>query len=103
MFTSMSISPAPRDHASISPGESLTLKGRIYPALDAGATVKLVYYYDGKWRTRSVATTRVSESLGGGYKATYSEYSEGISPAQTTKYYFASGKAHTPTTTVAVK
>ena len=42
LFTSMSISPAPRDHASISAGGSLTLKGRIYPALAAGATVKLI-------------------------------------------------------------
>jgi len=103
VFTSMSISPAPRDHAGISAGGSLTLTGRIYPALALGATVKLMLSSDGTWRGRSVATTRASENLGGGYRATYSEYSERISPAQTTKYYFSSGKAHTPTTTVAVK
>jgi stage II sporulation protein D len=103
VFTSMSISPAPRDHASISAGGSLTLKGRIYPALAPGATVKLLFSYDGKWRSRSVATTRASETLGGGYKATYSEYSEPISPAQSTQYYFSSGKSHTPTITVAVQ
>src|SRR5450830_1299813 len=74
VFTSMSINPAPRDHASISPGGSLTLQGRIYPALAPGATVKLVYSYDGKWRSRSVTTRRASENLGGGYKATYSVY-----------------------------
>jgi stage II sporulation protein D len=102
-FTSMSISPAPRDDASISPGGSLLLNGRIYPALASGATVKLVYSSDGNWRSRSVTTTRASENLGSGYKATYSEYSESISPAQTTTYYFASDKAHTPTITVAVK
>ena len=102
-FTSMSISPAPRDHASINPGGSLTLKGRIYPALAPGATVKLVFSYDGKWRSRSITTARASEDLGVGYKATYSGYSEGISPGQTTKYYFSSGKAHTPTITVTVK
>jgi hypothetical protein len=102
-FTSMSISPAPRDHASISPGGSLTLKGRIYPALAPGATVKLVFSYDGKWRSRNITTARASEDLGVGYKATYSGYSEGISPGQTTKYYFSSGKAHTPTITVTVK
>jgi stage II sporulation protein D len=102
-FTSMSISPAARDKASIGAGESLTLKGRLYPALPAGATVKLVYSYAGKWRNRSVTTSRVSESLGSGYKATYSEYIEAISPAQTTKYYFAWGKVHSPTTTVVVK
>jgi stage II sporulation protein D len=103
VFTSMSISPAPRDHASISPGGSLTLKGRIYPALAAGATVRLLYSSDGKWRSRSLTTARVSENLGGGYKATYSEYGLDISPEQTTKYYFRSGNAHTPTVTVTVK
>jgi SpoIID/LytB domain protein len=103
VFTSMSISPAPRDHASVSPGDSLTLKGRIYPALDAGATVRLKFSYGGKSSSRSVVTTRASENLGGGYKATYSEYSASISPAQTTTYCFASGKAHSPTITVAVK
>ena len=102
-FTSMSISPAPRDQASISPGGSLTLNGRIYPALAPGATVKLLFSYDGTWHSRSVTTTRASENLGGGYKATYSAYSEDISPEQATKYYFSSGKAHTPTITVAVK
>jgi len=102
-FTSMSISPAPRDHASISAGGSLTLKGRIYPALAPGAAVRLVFSYDGEWRSRSVTTTRASENLGSGYKATYSEYVDDISPVQTTKYYFSSGKAHTPTITVAVE
>jgi len=103
IFRSMSISPAPRDGASISPGGSLTLNGRIYPALAAGATVKLMFSYDGTWHSRSVATTRASRILGSGYSATYSAYSDGISPAQTTKYYFASGTAHSPTTTVVVK
>jgi stage II sporulation protein D len=103
VFTSMSISPAPRDHASISAGSSLTLKGRIYPALDPGETVRLVFSYNGQGHSRSVATTRASENLGSGYRATYSEYSEDVSPAQTTKYYFASDKAHTPTITVTVK
>ncbi len=103
VFRSMSISPAPRDHASISAGRGLTLRGRIYPALAPGAIVRLVFSYDGKWHSRSVTTTRASENLGSGYKATYSQYSSGVSPAQTTKYYFSSGKAHTPTITVTVK
>ena len=103
VFTSMSISPAPRDHASISPGGSLNLTGRIYPALAEGEAVRLVFSYDDKWHSRSVVTTRVSENLGSGYKATYSEYSEGISPGQATEYYFSSGKAHTPTITVTVQ
>jgi len=62
-----------------------------------------VFSYDSQWRSRNVTTTRASENLGGGYKATYSRYSEGISPEQTTKYYFSSGKVHTPTITVTVK
>jgi stage II sporulation protein D len=103
VFTSMSISPAPRDHASVSAGGSLTLTGRIYPALATGATVRLVFSYDGTWHGRSVTTTRGSENLGGGYKASYSEYSEDISPEQATQYYFAAGKSHSPTITVAVK
>jgi len=103
VFRSMSISPAPRDNASISPGGSLTLKGRIYPALAAGAAVTLLFSYDGKWHSRSVTTTRHSEDLGGGYTAKYSSYSEGISPARTTQYYFASGTLHSPTMTVTVK
>jgi stage II sporulation protein D len=103
VFTSLSISPAARDHTSISPGGSLTLKGRIYPALAAGATVRLVFSYAGASHSRNVTTTRASENLGGGYKATYSQYSEKISPSQTTTYYFSSGKARSPTTTVTVK
>ena len=103
VFKSMSISPAPGDQATISPGNSLTVKGRIYPALAAGATVTLLFSYDGKWRSRSVTTTRHSEDLGGGYTAKYSSYSEVISPAQTTQYYFASGTLHSPTMTVTAK
>jgi stage II sporulation protein D len=103
VFTSMSISPAPRDHASISPGDSLTLKGRIYPALAEGASVKLMLSYDGTWHSRSVATSRASEDLGSGYTATYSAYSAVIRPAQATKYYYSFGAAHSPTTTVTIK
>jgi stage II sporulation protein D len=103
VFTSMSISPAPGDHARISPGGSLTLKGRIYPALAPGATVELMFSYDSKWRSRTITTTRATEKLSGGYTATYSQYSDSVSPAQTTRYYFSSGKAHTPTISVAVQ
>jgi stage II sporulation protein D len=103
IFTSMSISPSPHDAASVSPGGSLTLKGRIYPALAAGAAVRLMFSYDGTWHSRRVTTTRASENLGGGYKATYSEYGDEVSPEQTTKYYFVSGKAHSPTITVTVQ
>jgi stage II sporulation protein D len=103
VFTSMGITPAARDGASISPGGSIALSGRIYPALAEGGKVYLHYYYDGKWRSRGVTTTRKSENLPGGYKAHYSVYSETVSPIATTKYYFSSLKAKSPVTTVKVK
>jgi stage II sporulation protein D len=102
-FTSMGISPAARDGASITPGGSINLTGRIYPALAEGAEVRLHYYYDGKWRSRGVATTRKTESLPGGYKAKYSQYTEPVSPIGSTKYYFTSDTAKSPTTTIRVK
>jgi stage II sporulation protein D len=103
VFTSMGITPAARDGASISAGGSITLSGRIYPALAEGAEVRLHYYYSGKWRSRGVATTRKSEKLPGGSTARYSLYTEPVSPIGTTKYYFSSDKAKSPVTTVRVK
>ena len=102
IFKSMSISPAARDDAGITAGRSLTLKGRMYPALAAGAKVTLHSYYDGRWHSKGVATTRTTESLPGGYTARYSAYSVSISPSQTTKYYFSSGTAKSPVTTITV-
>ena len=102
-FTSMGISPAARDGVSIAAGGNVTISGRIYPALADGASVTLHYYYDGRWRSRGVTTTRGSESLPGGYTARYSLYSETVSPVKTTKYYFSSDKIKSPVTTVSVK
>jgi len=102
IFTSMGISPSARNRASITAGKRITLKGRLYPARAAGATVTLHFYYAGRWRSRRVATTRAAESLPGGYTARYSAYRISVGPAQTTKYYFSSGKAKSPTTTITV-
>jgi stage II sporulation protein D len=102
VFRSMGISPAARDDASITAGGRITLKGRLYPALADGASVTMNFYYDGRWRSRSVTTSRTAESLAGGYTARYSLYSESVSPGQTTKYYFSSGKAKSPVTTITV-
>ncbi len=102
IFTSMGISPAARDDAGIASGGSITLSGRIYPALADGADVTLHFYYDGRWRSRSVTTTRKSESLPGGYTARCSLYAEPVSPISTTRYYFSSGTAKSPVTTVRV-
>jgi len=102
-FASMSIAPATRDKTTIAPDQRLTLRGRIYPALAKGETVRM-YFNDGDaWRSREVTTTVETESLGSGYTAKYSAYSEGISPEQTTQYYFKAGKAVSPTTTVTVQ
>ncbi|NLE23632.1 MAG: SpoIID/LytB domain-containing protein [Actinobacteria bacterium] len=103
VFTSMGISPAARDGVSIKAGSKIVLKGRLYPALADGATVKLHFYYDGRWRSRKVTTVRKAEKLPGGHTARYSLYTESVSPKQTTKYYFSSGKAKSPVTTITVK
>jgi stage II sporulation protein D len=100
---SMSVSPATRDGASVAAGGSVTLKGRTYPALAAGAAVRLHSYRDGVWRSRLIATTRSSQDLGDGYSARYSTYSVIVKPQVTTQYYFAVGKAASPTTTVTVQ
>jgi len=103
MFTSMGISPAARDAASVAAGGSITLRGRLYPALADGAEVTLHFYYDGRWRSRAVSTTRKSESLPAGYTAHYSVYEESVSPTSATKYYFSRGTAKSPVTTIRVK
>jgi stage II sporulation protein D len=102
-FVSMSMSPAARDAVTIAAGDGLTLKGRIYPALATGATVRLYFNDDGQWRSREVATTIGTEDLGSGYTARFSAYIEGISPETTTQYYFKWDKAVSPTTTVTVQ
>jgi stage II sporulation protein D len=102
VLTSMGISPAARDDVTITAGSSITLSGRRYPALAAGAAVTLHFSYDGRWRSRSVTTTRKTESLPDGYSARYSLYSETVSPTKTTKYYFSSGTAKSPITTIKV-
>jgi stage II sporulation protein D len=102
-FTSMSITPAARDHVTVAADTSLVLKGRIYPALATGETVRLHFNDDGSWRSREVTTTVETEDLGGGYTARYSAYTENISPQQTTQYYFKAGKAVSPTTTITVQ
>ena len=101
-FKSMGISPAARDGASVDAGGSITLKGRLYPALADGAKVYLHSYYGGSWHSTGVVTERVSENLPGSYVARYSSYSIAVSPTSTTKYYFSSLKAKSPTTTIRV-
>jgi len=103
VFTSMGISPAARDAVTVAAGGRVTLSGRIYPALADGAKVYLHSYYGGAWHNRGVVTTRKSESLPGGYTARYSLYRVTVAPTATTRYYFSSLKAKSPTTTVRVQ
>ena len=103
LFTSMGISPAARDAVSVAAGGSVTLKGRIYPALAEGAKVYLHSYYGRAWHSRGVATTRAAESLPGGHTAHFSQYAVTLTPSATTKYYFSSLKAQSPTTTIRVQ
>jgi stage II sporulation protein D len=103
LFTSMSIMPASSDHVTIAHGGSVLLSGRMYPALLAGATVRLRWYSGGAWHSHSVPTTHIVQKLGQGYSTTYSAYSDNQLPTQTTKYYFLYGKSVTPTVTIIVK
>jgi stage II sporulation protein D len=103
VFTSMGISPAARDAVEVAAGGSVTLSGRMYPAIADGAKVYLHSYYGGAWHSRGVVTARKTESLPGGYRARYSLYKVTVAPTATTKYYFSSLKAQSPTTTVRVR
>ncbi len=92
----------PRSAPDVSAGRSITLKGRLYPALADGAKVYLHSYYGGSWHSKGVVTTRKSENLPGSYVARYSAYSVAVTPSATTKYYFSSLKAKSPVTTIKV-
>ena len=102
-FTSLSIAPAARHEVTVVPGGAVVLEGRIYPALADGAAVTLRSESDGTWRESTVATTRHSQSLGGGYTTAYSAYRVTVTPSVTTRYCFAKGAAVSPTTTIKVR
>jgi hypothetical protein len=101
-FTSLSIAPAPSARATVASGGSVTLQGRLYPALAEGAAITLHENADGTWRTRTLTTSRHDQSLPDGHVAAYSSFSIALSPSQTTQYYFKSGNTTSPTTTVTV-
>ncbi|MEZ5124724.1 MAG: SpoIID/LytB domain-containing protein [Thermoleophilia bacterium] len=101
-FKSMSISPAAGDDVSITKGTGLTIEGRVYPALSSGSKVQLYTKKGGVWSSQSVATTRHSQSLSGGYVAKYSSYQVTVKPTATSVYYFKSGSAKSPQTTIQV-
>jgi stage II sporulation protein D len=97
----MSIAPSGVSAASIAPGASVVLSGRVYPAATSGL-VTLNYFRDGAWASRTVNAVAGSESLPGGASATYSTYAFTASPLETTLYYFSSGQGVSPRATVTV-
>jgi stage II sporulation protein D len=103
---SLSIDPA--STTSITAGSRLVLKGRTYPALSAGKTVALKYKRDGVWRSVTVPTTSITNTVrkvtvgGVTYSTTYSSFSYTVKPPATTEYSFAYGSSCSPTTTVRV-
>ena len=67
-------------------GDTVTLKGRLYPALPDGATVTLNLVRDGVRSTRTLPTTRRTQRLGDTLTAKYSAYSVTLKPGRTTTY-----------------
>jgi len=92
-FTSMSLVA---DATTVTYGVGTRVRGRIYPALDEGATVTLRYVRDGGSGSLTVSTTRHTQDLGSGYKATYSTYSYDAKPNKATTYFYVSDKARSP-------
>lgn len=99
-FTSMSLVA---DATTVTCGDSVHLRGRIYPALKDGATVTLRYYRDGSWKSLTVPTTRGARDLGSGLTAAYSAYSYLAKPKQATTYQYVSGTARSPQVRIAVR
>ena len=97
----MSIAPSGAAAASIAPGGSIVLSGRVYPAA-TGGHVTLNYLRSGATSSITVNAVAGSESLPGGATATYSAYRFTASPPETTQYWFSSGQGVSPRATVTV-
>jgi stage II sporulation protein D len=98
----MSIDPSGAGAASIAPGDSVTLSGRVYPAVASGQVTLNYRRAGGAWQTLTVTAVQGSEPLPGGADASYSAYSFNASPPTTTEYYFSTGQAQSPRATVTV-
>lgn len=99
-FTSMSMVA---DSTTVTYGVGTRVRGRIYPALKDGATVKLHYVRDGASGSLTVTTNRQTQDLGNGYTASYSTYSFTAKPKKQTTYQYVSGKARSPRVTLKVR
>jgi len=100
---SLSIAPAKADGTTLTYGGTVTLKGRLYPALPDGATVTLNILRDDVWRTRTLPTTRRMQRLNDTLSAAYSAYSVTLKPGRTTTYYVSRAALRSPRTVVAVR
>ena len=88
-FTSMSMVA---DSTTVTYGVGTRVRGRIYPALKDGATVKLHYVRDGASGSLTVTTNRQTQDLGNGYTAAYSTYSFTAKPKKQTTYQYVVGQ-----------
>jgi stage II sporulation protein D len=100
---SLSITPAKADATALVYGGTVTLKGRLYPALPDGATVTLNILRDSVWRTRTLATTRRTQRLTDTLSAAYSHYIVTLKPRETTTYYVSRAALRSPQTKVTVR
>lgn len=107
-FSARSMSMVPGEGAKVAAGTRLRLRGRTYPALGGGATLKLSYYRDGRWRSVKVPSaaierhTRKATADGRTYTLSYSTYSYWVRPPRTTTYRFVTGSARSPKMKVTV-
>jgi stage II sporulation protein D len=99
-FTSVSLIA---DSSTVTYGAGTRLRGRIYPALEEGATVTLRYVRDGASGSLTVSTTRHTQDLGSGFTATYSTYAYTATPKSATTYYCQSGKGRSPKVALSVR
>jgi stage II sporulation protein D len=99
-FRSFSIAAA---DTSLAYGARTTLDGRTYPGLADGAAATLHVYRNGAWTTKTVATTRHTQDLGSGHKASYSTFEITIGPQETSTYYvsYSTGRSAKVKVTVA--
>lgn len=107
-FSVRSMSIIPGEGARLAQGDDLLLRGRTYPALGAGATLRLYYYRDGRWRSLTVPAASIERgartvtAAGESYTLSYSVYSYRVRPGVTTAYRFGSGSSRSPKMTVTV-
>ncbi len=100
---SLSITPAKADATTLVCGDTVTLKGRLYPALPDGATVTLNVLRDGVWRSRTLETTRRTQRLTDTLAVAYSHYIVTLKPRETTTYYVSRAALRSPQTKVTVR